>query len=73
MIAQKFFLANKINSTEFLMWHREYVINAYISTYLPVPGNRKDVWENCKNIYYYCGTLLMIDNWTFKKDYPYKF
>ena len=41
MIAQKFFLANKINSTEFLMQHREYVINAYISTYLPVPATEK--------------------------------
>ena len=33
----------------------------------------REYWlEQCKNQPYYCSTLLFIDGWEFKKDYPYK-
>ncbi len=33
---------------------------------------REQALENCKQEPYYCSSLLMLDNWQFKKDYPYE-
>jgi len=34
--------------------------------------NRSTALQACKNSAYYCSTLVMIDGWEFKSDYPYR-
>lgn len=42
--------------------------------YQPANLNSREQAKNlCANLYpYYCSTLLMMDNWEFQDDYPYK-
>lgn len=40
--------------------------------YCPQCNTREFALERCKNNGSYCGRLLMMDNWEFKKDYPWK-
>ena len=34
--------------------------------------SREKAMENCKSNPYYCSSLLELDNWEFKSDYPYR-
>lgn len=38
--------------------------------YCPQCNTRESALDRCKNNGVYCGRLLMMDNWEFKKDYP---
>lgn len=47
--------------------------NKSFGTYHPALfSNRNEALAKCKETPAYCSSLLIMDNWEFKKDYPYK-
>lgn len=40
--------------------------------YCPECNTREAALQRCKTLGNYCGRLLMMDDWEFKEDYPYK-
>lgn len=40
--------------------------------YCPGCNTREAALQRCKTLGNYCGRLLMMDDWEFKEDYPYK-
>ena len=48
--------------------------NKYFGTYvqdITISNGREYTKNVCKNNPPYCSTLLLLDNWEFKKDYPF--